>query len=156
MRRRTDVVKICMVKQSNQYGNPMLVPMDAEAMERLSKLSDDHQLIIEYKRNRSTRQHRLFWKMMNLVFENLPERYAYQFKNVNGIEKYIVGQCGRSTVITNRNGEVWMMPDSIAYDAMDQDDFSDLFEKAVTFIVNEIIPGIDRDSFRSEIMSLVG
>jgi len=108
------MVKIVVSKQSNNYGNPMLVPVDADAMGRLSKLSDDHELVIEFKRNRSTRQHRLFWAMITIVFDNLPERFSSQFGSVEKLEKYLVGRVGYVTRITDKDGQEWLMPDSIA------------------------------------------
>ena len=45
---------------------------------------------------------------------------------------------------------------SISYEAMSQEDFAIWFDKAVTYIVNEMIPGLSSGGLRQELMERLG
>ena len=54
-----------------------------------------------------------------------------------------------------KDGNVAYIPKSIAFASMDQTAFNDFWDKAVTFIVTKVIPGMNRDALETEILSMV-
>jgi len=105
---------------------------------------------VEIKQPRNARHHRLFFALMNKVFEN-QETYETLDDLVNVI-KIATGHC---KTYHKRNGEPIHVPRSIAFHKMDQTQFSEFYAKVVRLVCERIIPGLDDVDLKAEIERIV-
>lgn len=122
----------------------------AEEFHRKTKLGND--CTLEGRRPRLLAHHKKFWKLMTLVWENqshyaTPEQVCNAFKFAIGhydVTRYKV----RGEVIEHHELR------SISFAAMDQTEFANFYGRAVTFLVTEVIPGLDREELEQEMLLL--
>lgn len=119
----------------------------SEAALRSIKLGEC--LEVKLKRPRNLQQHRLFWALMQKVYENQehytsPEQVCTAFKFATGHVESIKTARG-----------VIQVPKSISFAKMDQIAFGAFFKKAVDFCVQEVIPGLKSEDLEREVMEMV-
>jgi hypothetical protein len=136
-------------------GGPSLIPENATAEKALRELELGAPVAIKIVRNRSLRQHRLYWGVLQHVGE------ASHFETADALHDYIK--------IKLKMFKLREMPDgppyygkvvpvlySTSFDAMDQDEFRDYFDKALALICSEVIPGTDSADLIAEVQSMLG
>lgn len=104
---------------------------------------------IKLKRPRNLQMHRLFWKLMQTVYEN--QEHYRSADEVCTAFKFAVGHC--DTLRTKR-GDV-QVPKSIAFAKMDQIAFRAFFDAAIKFCVEEVLPGLNSEALEKEVLELV-
>lgn len=104
---------------------------------------------VKIKRPRNLQHHRLFWALMQKVYEN-QEHYKSP-EEVCTAFKFAVSLTDK---IKTRRGEI-EVPRSIAFAKMDQVAFREFFDKAVDFCVQEVIPGLGKADLEREVMEMV-
>ena len=102
----------------------------------------------EIKRPRNLQMHRLFWALMQKVYENQetydsPEEVAAAFKVATGHCEYV--QTPRGLV---------GLPKSISFAKMDQSEFREFFNKALNYLTTVVIPGLNRADLEREVMEM--
>ncbi|WP_298962478.1 hypothetical protein [uncultured Methylobacterium sp.] len=94
---------------------------------------------------RSLPQLRLYWPWIRKVIENSP---------INLSEKLLHGMllvaCGYSEPFMTIEGDIQMMPSSIAFESMKQEEFDDYFERAQKIVSEKILPGVNLKSLMNE------
>lgn len=105
---------------------------------------------VEIKRPRNLRMHRLFWSLMQLVAEN-QEHYA-NAEEVAAAFKVATGHCD---YVQTPRGLVGI-PKSISFAKMDQDAFRAFFDRALDYMVEHVIPGLDRKNLEREVHERIG
>lgn len=105
---------------------------------------------IRLKRPRNLQMHRLFWKLMQTVYEN--QDHYRSADEVCTAFKFAVGHV--DAIRTARG--IIQVPRSIAFAKMDQGAFKDFFDAAIKFCVEEVIPGMNSETLEREVMELVG
>lgn len=133
-----------------------LVPADANAAKHFAGFQDGDPILIEFNRNRSARQHRLYMALMNTVYTNLPEGQEKRFPSMDVLRKYITGQCGHGDVVIGPDGQTYIIPRSVAFDAMKHEEFTELLDESIKFICTEILPGMDAGTLEAEINAIIG
>lgn len=106
---------------------------------------------VKTTRIRNPGHHRLFFALLNLVFEN-QERYQSVEHMLTALKVHL-GYCD---VMILQDGTVAMHPKSISFSAMDQDEFNVFFQKAVDVICKHFLPGVKSEDLRREVMEMVG
>jgi hypothetical protein len=130
----TDLIMI-----KGQHG---LTPTDAEGWAALRQINDGALLRVKFSVPRNVRQHRLFFALINLVFEHQPE--PRQFATREALREAITVAAGHFHEVRNViNGKVYTVPNSISFGALDQPAWQEFFEAAKRVIVEKIIPGIN-------------
>jgi len=129
-----------------------LRPVDDIGTAYFSKIKHGKQFLVEIKRARNPRHHRLFWALCALVADNSrhfqdAEQVATAFKVATG---HVVPQ------INPADGKTYWFPKSIAYHAMPQDEFSAFFEKCVSLVVERLLPGVTDQQVRENLESMCG
>jgi hypothetical protein len=107
-----------------------LVPVGDEAWDALCKLSEGQMVSVEVKASRNIQRLRLAWALAGAVFENtdyFPSRDAA----MDAI-KLGTGHC--ETWIDPATGEVKQRPMSIAFEKLEEIDFAQFVDRAVTLI----------------------
>lgn len=97
---------------------------------------------LEWSSPRNGPHHRKFMALVHLVTEN-SEVYDTIPKALVAI-KLAAGYCDPH--IDPRTGELIQVPQSISYDAMDQDKFEEFYSHAIDAVLQVILPTIDRET----------
>lgn len=104
---------------------------------------------LKLRRPRNLQQHRLFWALMQKVYENQdhyksPEEVCIAFKFATGC----------TDKIKTRRGIV-EVPKSISFAKMDQIAFAEFFKRAIDFCIAEVLPGLKSEALEQEVLDMV-
>ena len=126
-----------------------LKPGSEQAASALNKIKLGDLVLVEMKRPRNLHHHRKFWALAHEVANN-QEHYPDAEAVVAAI-KVATGHC---TWVQTPKGMVGI-PKSIAFHKMDQTQFEEFYDKAVGFICETIIPGLDSNALRQRIEEIL-
>jgi hypothetical protein len=102
---------------------------------------------IKLRQNRSLPWHRRYWALCQLVYQNCEE-----FKSATEVHLWLKLECGLTKEIMLRStGEIVKVPDSIAFDKMDQNQWAAFWKRACDVIHEHVLPGIDIAALENEI-----
>lgn len=122
---------------------------DDEKAERfLAKLGDGELVDVDVKRTRNLIQHRKFWKLCQYI----GEATGRVSDEVAGLLKLMAGHCD----VIEVNGVVYKVAKSIAFTAMDNEEFDVFFNRACQVVCTEFVPHLTADFVREEIERMVG
>jgi hypothetical protein len=127
-----------------------LAPVDDIGAQYLSKIKQGDTFEVEIKRLRNGKHHRLFWKLCSVVADNSDrygdaEQVAMAFKIATG---HVV------PFIHPLTGQTYWTPKSIAFDKMDQTEFSVFFDKCIAIVASRFLPGVTDAELRAELESM--
>lgn len=121
-----------------------LVPMCDTDLDNKKKLKIDQEYLVIVKMPRNIKFHRKMFALYNLVFHN-QERYRF----LDDLRRDITIEAGFYRERTNINGEVIKEAESISFANMDDDVFSQLYNRSLDVIVKYF--HFDRQSMIDEI-----
>ena len=121
---------------------------DAEAL--LAKLKQDKLVMVEVKRSRNLFHHRKFFALMQLVYEN---QTAYA--TVDDIVMAFKFAVSHTRKIKTGRGVI-EIPLSISFAAMDQTEFEAFYNRAMDFLVTEVLPGVNSADLEREVYDVIG
>lgn len=127
-------------------------PGDAEAQALFDKLKDGQTVRAEIKRMRSPQQHRMYWGLCKLIFDN-QSRYS-TVRDVSDALLCAVGHCYEDEI---RLGDkvMWRQrAKSISFGNMDQDQFNDLFNRVLDVVVEKLLP-MAKEGLRREVEAMI-
>lgn len=129
-----------------------LRPLDDAAETALRVFSEGEVVSIELpKRPRNVNHHRLFFGLLNLVFENTDGRFV----SVEHLLTAVKIGTGHADLIALRDGtEIWH-PRSISFAKMDQAQFRAFWDKAVDWILANVLP-VGKRELEQEVFALLG
>lgn len=87
---------------------------------------------------RSLPQLRLYWPWVRKVLEN-----SDHFCTERNLHNMLLTGAGVTEQFIDLEGEIKLIPSSIAFDAMDQEDFDAYFNRAQQLVSEHILPGVD-------------
>ena len=116
---------------------------DADAFMRATK--EGRYIIVDAKRPRNVQHHRKLFAMLNIIFEN--QSFYQSVDQLLAACKIAVGHVDLIRVGDN----VYQIPKSIAFGSMSQDEFDPFYEKAVTWMLEKVIPGLARHDLDAEV-----
>ena len=125
-----------------------LWPLD-EAI--LHGIPDDTVIKCKWTRPRHGKHHRLFFVLLKMVYEN-----QTLYIHPDHMREDILISIGHCEFYINAKGETRARALSISWGAMGQDEFNVVFNKVVDFIVEKILPGIDKAALTAEVYNLAG
>ena len=122
------------------------VPVSEAAQEfhRKTKLGDD--CVLEGRRPRNLAHHAKFWALLTLVCQN--QEHYQTVEEVCVAFKFAIGHTHK---LKTAQGIV-EYPASISFAAMDQTEFEAFYDRAITFLVTDVIPGLDRADLEREVL----
>lgn len=130
--------------------NGALVPVDDEGRDLLSKIKDGREVMVEVRRARNPRHHRLFFAIL---------RFIVQHTEIESIEaakaalKVATGEV--DPVIDAMTGKTFFVLRSLNWESKDQDEFSEFFDRAIDVITTRWMPdGTAADDVRREIIAM--
>jgi hypothetical protein len=113
------------------------------------KVGDD--VLLNLTRPRSLPQLRLYWSLVKIAFDNDDGRH---FASTDEASNSIKLACGVSHITHVKFKGEWYerkTPASIAFENMEQDEFNAFFEIALTYVCNELMPGLDPHTLEIEV-----
>lgn len=121
-----------------------LIPMYDSDLENKKKLKIDQEYLVTVKMPRNIKFHRKMFALYNLVFQN-QETYTF----LDDLRRDITIEAGFYRERTDINGEVRKEAESISFASMDDDVFSELYNRSLDVIVKYF--HFDRQSMIDEI-----
>ena len=111
-------------------------PADDEALRELPT----EFTITGIRQRRSLPQLRLFWVIMAILAEN-----SEQGLTKEELAAFFKVQCGLGTPVKARSGKVTMVPRSISFERLPQDEFGRFFDRVLD-LVERMMPGISQEA----------
>jgi hypothetical protein len=130
-----------------------LRPVDEAGHDALRKLGNGEMVMIEMKRPRRIKHHRMFWALMTLVHDNMDhERYP----TVEDLVAAVKIAAGLRTRIELPNGEVGFIPGSISFHRMDQSEFDRFYDRCCDLLARHFLPGVTSEDLKREVSLMIG
>jgi len=127
-----------------------LEPVDDAGRDALARVSLGTVVRVEMKRPRNLGHHRKFWALVSLIYQN-----QTHYKSPEALCDVIKVLAGYAVVTRGKGGREIHIPKSISFASMDQTEFEQFWERVVTVVCEQIIPGLDRKELETELMDLV-
>lgn len=128
-----------------------LEPVDDAGEEAMRGIKHGSEVWVEVVRARNTQHHKLYWALVSMVFEN-QERY----KTRDQLHDALKLAAGIYTQLVMPSGAVHKIPGSIAFDKMDQAEFSAFYNRVCDLIAEHFLPGVSSDDLKREVSSMIG
>ena len=122
-----------------------LRPTDDQGIEDMAKIPDGSLLKVTWTRPRNIRFHNKFFAMMGIILKN--QEHYQSMDELLGVCKLRIGHV---TIVQTQHGEE-MWPKSISWAAMDETEFSKFYDRAVDWVLREVIPGLQRQHLETEV-----
>ena len=122
-----------------------LYAIDEAGESAMRSIGQGEIISVEVKRPRNVQFHRKFFAMLSIILAN--QDYYKSIDDLLDVCKIRTGHC--RTIVT-RDGEV-KVPMSISFAAMDDVAFAAFYDRAVAWVVTEVIPGLKRRDLDEEV-----
>lgn len=125
-----------------------LAPTTDEGVEGVRKMKpgQEYQIVLTMPRN--YKFHCKFFALLKVVYEN-QEKYD----NYEAFRHEVQMRCGHYAAHTHLTGLVSYVPKSISFADMDEIQFSALYDRAIDVLIENFIPGTDRDELIAEVIN---
>ena len=127
-----------------------LSPVTEWDRERLLEIPEGKDLSVKLSRSRSSKQHRLFWALMQIVVDN----HAYYLRPEQLVE-WLKVRLGYVDEVMFHDGRLLTKVSSISFASMGQDEFQKFFNLALYVILTEVAP-MGREQLLHEIEAVLG
>lgn len=107
---------------------------------------------VEVRRPRNLSAHRRWFALVNMIYANSEDYGSPEL--VHAHLKLLAGHA--DPIVNKATGETYLVPKSISFSSMDEDQFQALWARVVPKVCTEIIPGISEPEIEDEINRLVG
>lgn len=134
-------MKITLIKGLN---NKFSIAYDSD-YETAKKIKVNEPYEFEFKNQRNVNFHRKFFSLLNLVVDN-----TEKFKDVNHLRMILAIETGwYEELINPLSGEVTIIPKSISFSKMGNDEFEDLYNKSIDYCCK--ILGVEKSEIIEQI-----
>lgn len=134
-----------------QRRGAFLVPQAPIDGEMLEAFPAGKTLKVKVTQPRNVKAHRLYFAMLRLVADNLSVPVT-----TAALHEWVKLKTGVTAAIPLKSGNVDLVPGSIAFDQMDDDEFRSFLESAKTLIVEHLIPGLSKPALEAEARAMLG
>lgn len=97
------------------------LPADEESLELCRKFKQGEVYRADVVKPRSYQHHKLCFALLNLTYENLPERFAKSYASFDQFRYAVAEEAGHIECYVSLEGEIKTIPKSISYDAIPDD-----------------------------------
>jgi hypothetical protein len=108
-----------------------LTPADKQAEEEISKWKVGTSYLMKVDKARCPAFHRLVFAVAQMTCDNAPEGSMWSGKEALSLIKAVELACGMVETLVSLDGEVHMIPLSIAFQNMVEDEFSILYKRLI-------------------------
>lgn len=126
------------------------VPADEASKELWRKYKSGEIYRAEVVKPRSYQHHKLCLALLNLTYDNLPEKYAKCYATFDSFRYAVALEAGHCEAFVSLQGEITTLPKSISYDAVPDDvEFGQVMASMMTICAN--ILGTDEPTLAAEV-----
>lgn len=129
-----------------------LTPADDFAREKLRKIKPHSTVKADIRQARDSIRHKKYWVLCTLVWQN-SEQFGSP-EEVSDYLKILAGHC--SLIASQATGEVYKLPKSMSFAAMDQTQFEDFWARVTQAVCEHVIPTLSLPALEFEVLKLVG
>jgi len=135
------MTKILMVKKLSA-----LYPVDEAGEAVIRKFGLGEIVSVDVTRPRNVAFHRKFFMLLQIILQN--QEHYKSIDDLLEVCKLATGHC--HTIQTKALGDV-KITDSISFAKMDNNSFNSFYERAIQWVIMEVIPGLDRHDLDEEV-----
>lgn len=125
-----------------------LKPLSEQDYEKLARIKDGQIIRVDYVKPRNPLFHNKFMSMVRVVFDN-QEQYE-TIEEVMDVIKVGVGHCN---TMEWHGGEI-KIPKSISFSKMDEIEFADFYNRAVTFALSRFLPTVSKEELEQYVAQI--
>lgn len=122
-----------------------LVPTDEAAKQAVRRWKMGETLKCSVRKPRDYTNHKRYFALLNLTFANQEKYLSFEH-----FRKAVQIAAGHVDELITLDGEITFLPKSIAYDALDEMEFSKVFAETMT-VCAKILGDLDLDELRIEV-----
>tara|TARA_R110000803_G_scaffold52326_2_gene107729 strand:- start:6649 stop:7092 length:444 start_codon:yes stop_codon:yes gene_type:complete len=111
------------------------LPSTDEDKEKLNRIKLGETIAVNYRKPRNAGNHRRFFVMINLFAENLPEGLPIRYENPDYLRYEALIATGFCEWRESRGGLAYPVPNSMAFDKMDEDSFQKVYGAIVNYLL---------------------
>jgi hypothetical protein len=127
-----------------------LAAADPISAELIAGIKHRETITATIRRQRNPKHHRMWWALVGAIY---PHQSVYATaQELNTAIKIAVGHFDSGKTI---DGIPWVSPRSISYAAMDQNAFSEFFDRAVEIVLTRIVPNLEREDLEAQIQEIL-
>ena len=127
-------------------------PADSDAVEEQKRFKIGETYRAEIVKPRSLKTLGRYWVLVQMILDN-----STQFKSKESLHNYLKIRAGHCTpIVAKSTGEVFLIPDSIDFDTLDEATWQPVWSKVCDVVANDILPGITVDEINYEVQKLCG
>ncbi len=127
---------------------------DAEAT--LRGLGQGEIVEVTVKRPRNIRHHRMFFALLNLVWQNTDQEKWPTVDDLLTEVKLVTGHYDRRVISFEGGRYNVLTPRSISFAAMDQVGFDAFFQRVCDWVQENVVPGVSSTEWSTEIETMIG
>jgi len=99
---------------------------------------------------RSRGRLRLYWALLQLTSDNLTDVPS------SALHEWLKLRLGITVAIPLKNGSTAIVPGSISFDKMTEEEFAPYLDRVLDLLCNEIIPGLGREDVLAMAREMIG
>ena len=122
-----------------------LAATDASSEDIISELPAGVVFKIQITQPRNVKFHRKFFALLKIILDN-----QSHFQNLDELLYAVKIRLGYSVPVQLK-GMVGHMPKSISFSKMDEQAFSEFYERTLDFLITEVIPGLNKEDLEQEL-----
>lgn len=127
-----------------------LFPATDQDREKVGKLEVGEVFSCKTGDQRNLRHHRKFMVMIQVFFENLPEKYEQHFPTQDDLRYELTKRAGFYSTYKNLKGETEYRAESISFDSMGQERFDKVYDGVLDAGIKWF--GFDKEALVEELM----
>lgn len=132
-----------------QFG--ALRPVNAAAEEIIRSIPNGEVLKVKISRSRNPQHHRLFFALLQTVFEN-----QSRYKTLEHLLAAVKVATGHADLMVMKDGREVYVPRSISFAKMDQIAFAKFFDRVCDWLVKDVLPHSTSEELKREVMEIIG
>lgn len=133
-----------------------LEPVDEDGTDSLRRIKVGSDVLVEVRRPRNIRALRLYWGLVTLVWQNLPEDKAEAYPSKETLSDALKVCVGHCETIQLPNGTVFRRPKSVGFSAVEEGEFQEFLDRCIGIVVRHFLPGVRDTDLRREIEEMCG
>jgi hypothetical protein len=128
-----------------------LVPYDGVGIDQIDSLKEGAVVTARLTQARNIKHHRLWFALLQTVYG--AQTLFPTLDELHDAIKIAVGHCEERKTI---DGITYWHPKSISFHALDQQGFSQFFDRAVNIVIEKILPNASREDLEARIFEILG
>lgn len=130
-----------------------LAPAEDAAIEALSSIPLNSEVLVTIHQPRNIRAHRLWWALCGMIAEwSSDEGSVWTKDDVSDFFKISLGHYRRAV---DNHGNEWKFPKSISFASLPESEFRPLLSGAIEIASTHILPNLSDDTIRAELEKML-